>query len=126
MDVMREFINIVETSEQEAWYMKGGCYQFALYLHEALGLPLYGLVDDIGALHHAFVVQGDTAIDARGEVPLDQVALYKGSPGAGTRVIPVDKAEVEEYNHGTLTDDEFDEAAEYAGEHDQLAQLINA
>jgi len=123
---MREFINIVETSDQEAWYMKGGCYQFALYLHEALGLPLYGLVDDIGALHHAFVVQGDTAIDARGEIPLDQVAVYKGRHGAGTRVIPVDKAEVEEYNQGTLTDDEFDEAAEYAGEHDQLAQLINA
>jgi hypothetical protein len=125
MSGMREFINIVE-SDQESWYMKGGCYQFALYLHEVTGLPLYGLVDDAGALHHAFVVKDQTAIDARGEVALDKVHLYKGRPSAGTKMISVDKDEVEEYNNGAITDDEFDDAAEYAGEHDQLAQIINA
>lgn len=122
---MREFINIVE-SDQESWYMRGGCYQFALYLHEVTGLPLYGLVDDAGALHHAFVVRDHTAIDARGEVPLDKVHVYKGRSSAGTKMISVDKEEVEQYNNGALTDDEFNAAAGYVNEHDQLAQIIDS
>ena len=123
---MREYLDIVESaSEQEAWYMKGGCYQFALFMHDVTGLPLYGLVDDSGALHHAFVVNGDTAIDARGEVSLGAVANYKGRRSAGEKITQIDKTEVEEYSDGALTDDEFDDCMEYASDHDQLAQIID-
>lgn len=123
---MREYLDIVESgAEQEAWYMKGGCYQFALFLNSLTGLPLYGLVDESGALHHAFVVNGETAIDARGESSLDSIAIYKGRKSAGVKIVPVDRSEVEEYNHGPLTDEEFDECISYANEHDQLAQIID-
>jgi len=123
---MREYLDIVEASaEYEAWFMKGGCYQFALFLHELTGLPLYGLVDEAGALHHAFVVNGDTAIDSRGEMALQSVATYRGRESAGTVIVPVEKSEVEEYHNGTLTEDEFDECMAYASDHDQLAQLVD-
>jgi len=123
---MREYLDIVESAaEQEAWYMKGGCYQFALFLCELGHLPLYGLVDESGALHHAFVVDGKTAIDARGETSMDSIAIYKGRKSAGVKIVPVDKSEVEDYNNGPLTEEEFDECMSYANEHDQLAQLVD-
>lgn len=122
---MRDLIDIVETMDQEAWYMKGGCYQFALYLHEVTKLPLFGLADEQGAIHHAFVMDGDSAIDARGEMSVEHMMRYQGRQSAGTVVTPATVEEITEYAGGPLTDDEFEEADHYAREHDQLAQIID-
>lgn len=122
---MRDFINIIETADQEAWYMKGGCYQFALYLHEITKLPLFALVDEQGAMHHAFVMDGDSAIDARGEMSVEHMMRYQGRMSAGNTVRPTDVEEVAEYAGGLLTDDEYEEADQYAREHDQLAQIVD-
>ena len=65
--------------------MRGGCYALALHLHEATGLPLMGLYDEVGTLHHAFVADFDqeVAYDARGATDLDGVQLYHGRECAG-------------------------------------------
>lgn len=79
----------------EAEFMRGGCFALALHLHRKTGLPLYGLADTAGHFHHAFVLDGDHALDARGRVPLALIRLYKSRVCAGERLqeLPIDTAE---------------------------------
>ena len=72
MDIEREL------TEDEEIMLHGHCHFMALALHEATGFKLAAYLefdDDIGrtALVHAFVVDGDEAIDVRGRMPLSDI-----------------------------------------------------
>lgn len=56
-------------------YMRGKCWSLAIELARHTGLPLWGLVDARGDIHHAFVADSDkrVAFDIRGEVHLSHV-----------------------------------------------------
>jgi DNA primase catalytic subunit len=47
------------------WYMSGGCWSLALALHEETGLPIEVYYRG-GRPAHAYVVDGESALDARG------------------------------------------------------------
>lgn len=66
-------------------YLKGGCYALALWLHRKTELPLYGLFDDQGRMHHALVGDhdGQTLYDARGRVTAEWAFMQRGRPCAG-------------------------------------------
>jgi hypothetical protein len=74
-------------------FMNGGCYAFAMALHQATGLPIHGLyADDPESPHHAFVVDPTSGAyyDARG--PHGSVAMlrsYRGRQAAGWDVRPI-------------------------------------
>ncbi|NDV50374.1 hypothetical protein [Salipiger sp. PrR003] len=80
-------------------FMRGGRYALALHLHEATGLPLMGLYDEVGALHHAFVADFDeeVAYDARGSTDLDQVQWHRGRECAGQEMREAAAEEVRTY-----------------------------
>lgn len=54
------------------WYTMGGCWSLALALHEETGLPIE-LYSIGGHPRHAYVVDGDVALDARGRNELRRV-----------------------------------------------------
>src|SRR5436309_288833 len=56
------------------WYISGGCWSLALALHDATRLPIevYYLG---GRPKHAYVVDGDAALDARGRSELRLVRV---------------------------------------------------
>lgn len=62
-------------------YLRGGCFALAREAARISGLPLMGLRDAEGAVHHAFVADPGTGIawDIRGALPI-------GSVGAGSAV----------------------------------------
>lgn len=85
----------VSENKEETLFMKGGCFALAKHLHEKTGLPLYGLVDDSGYIHHAFVKKDDFGIDIRGKVPLDRIHIFKGRESAGKEIKPISMNELE-------------------------------
>lgn len=56
-------------------FMSGDCWLLAVALREITGFPVYGLRDDAGDFHHAFVLdrRGGVAIDFRGRLPASEV-----------------------------------------------------
>lgn len=54
------------------WYTSGGCWSLALALHEQTGKPIE-LYYFGGHPKHAYVVDGDDALDARGRNPARRV-----------------------------------------------------
>lgn len=68
MDIEREL------TDDEGIMLHGHCHFFALAMHELTGYPLAAYVEydmdiDRYALVHAFVVDGEDAIDVRGRMP---------------------------------------------------------
>ncbi len=68
--------------------MRGGCMTFALHLHRRSRLPLFGLFDESGRLHHAGVGEESASVlyDGRGPVPIDLFHFWRGIPCAGDRL----------------------------------------
>lgn len=69
---------------EEEEFLHGKCHLLAVALHELTGLPMGAYLDEatverngedleLIVLVHAFVVDGDEAIDIRGRVPLEEV-----------------------------------------------------
>jgi len=56
------------------WYTMGGCWSLALALHDETGLPIE-LYHRGGRPIHAYVVDGDYALDARGR---NELRLVRG------------------------------------------------
>jgi hypothetical protein len=56
-------------------YMRGDCALLATAIGDASGLPIYGVVDGDGNIHHVFVYDPgtDEAIDCRGRQPVGDV-----------------------------------------------------
>jgi hypothetical protein len=63
-------------------FTSGGCYFFALVLHEELNLPLfYASPPDSTEFRHVFIMRGCECIDYSGKRPIEVVAeLYAGWP----------------------------------------------
>lgn len=83
------------TGTDQGLCMTGGCFALALALHKRSRLPIYGLYDNGGNIHHAFVKDGDYGIDARGRVPIRDIRFYRGRPSAGQHIRPVTQRELE-------------------------------
>ena len=75
-------------------YLRGGCWILAIELSKKTKLPLWGIRDERGDLHHAFVAdeENQTAIDIRGSMPLHNVAL--GCGAQNPRIEPIHKEEI--------------------------------
>lgn len=58
--------------QTRARYMRGSCHLLAYAVAKATGLPLRGMFDADGDMHHVFVYdpERDLAIDIRGVMPL--------------------------------------------------------
>ncbi|MCE6958352.1 hypothetical protein LAZ40_04685 [Cereibacter sphaeroides] len=67
-------------------YLTGGCFAFAHELAKVTRLPIWGMWDGAGDLHHAFVADPDAGLghDIRGTLPLDR--LHAGSRVKGSEV----------------------------------------
>lgn len=57
-------------------YLRGECWAMAVELSRKTGLEIWGLRDERGDIHHAFVVdaQSGLAIDIRGSMQIERVA----------------------------------------------------
>lgn len=75
-------------------YLRGGCYALAHEAARISGLPLMGLRDAGGAVHHAFVADPGSgeAWDIRGRMPVASVG--DGSAVADPRITPLDASEL--------------------------------
>lgn len=75
-------------------WMRGKCWDMAVALHEKTSLPLYGLFDQHGGCHHAFVLDAELnmGLDARGTMPVDR--LKRGC--AGQEVRPLAREAIEQ------------------------------
>lgn len=75
-------------------YLRGGCYALAHEAARISGLPLMGLRDASGALHHAFVAdpEAGTAWDVRGRMPI--ISVGEGSAVTAPRITPLDASEL--------------------------------
>jgi hypothetical protein len=67
-----------ELSDEEAGFLHGNCHLFAVALHRLTGLPLRAILDvdmwtEQTVLAHAFVVDGEQAIDIRGRIEMTDV-----------------------------------------------------
>ncbi len=76
--------------------MRGGCMIFALHLHKRSRLPLFGLMDENGRIHHAGVGEAGAELlfDGRGKSYRDDFAYWRGQPCAGDRLEAVTAAEI--------------------------------
>ena len=54
-------------------YLRGGCFALAHEAARLSGLPLMGLRDRAGAVHHAFVADAGEAWDIRGKIPISRI-----------------------------------------------------
>jgi hypothetical protein len=81
----------------ESDLMRGGCFALALHLHRRTSLQPWGLMDEEGECHHAFVADASAeyAYDARGKVLFHHVKLYKGRPSRGKVAAPLTGEELE-------------------------------
>lgn len=72
----------------ETDFLRGGCYALAAWLHLKTELPIFGLFDDGGLMHHAMVGDHDgTALyDARGKVSPDWAFIIRGHRCMGTNL----------------------------------------
>lgn len=79
--------------------MRGGCFAMALWLHRKTELPLYGLFDEAGDMHHALVLDEaeDVFYDARGRVQRNLVGFSNGRRSAGTILREATVAEVQAF-----------------------------
>jgi hypothetical protein len=73
-------------------YKRGQGFALAIALHRKYKLPLYGAKDKNGLVHHFFVVDSGRAVDIRGSIPFEMVAL--GSQADGGTLEPVTEAEI--------------------------------
>jgi hypothetical protein len=86
MKSKEEFRNLMRARiHKEDWselFAAGGCYFFALILHEELKLPLfYASLPDRDEFGHVFVMRGCECIDYIGKRPIEVVAkCYAGWP----------------------------------------------
>lgn len=93
-------------------FMRGDCALFAQALADRTDLPLWGVFDAVGDLHHVFVydTDTDTATDYRGQRPLDTVPEgMEGVPPFTFRPVSI---ETVEDTYGTYDDAEWDYAEE--------------
>lgn len=69
-------------------FLRGGCYALAAWLHLKTELPIYGLFDDHGLMHHAMVGDhdGQALYDARGKVSADWAHMIRGRRCMGTNL----------------------------------------
>jgi hypothetical protein len=72
MDIEREL------NRDEEEHLHGKCHLFAIALHRLTGLPLAAMLDvdmwsERTVLVHAYVMNGDQAIDVRGRFPIDTI-----------------------------------------------------
>jgi hypothetical protein len=79
-------------------FMSGDCWLLAVALREVTGLDVYGLKDDAGNVHHAFVATGKTgvAIDYRGQNSVR--ALATGC--AGAKIVKLSDREIARWSGG--------------------------
>jgi hypothetical protein len=68
-----------ELSDEDARFLHGNCHLFAVAMHHLTGLPLRAVLDvdmwtEQTVLVHAFVVDGEQAIDIRGRIDLADIA----------------------------------------------------
>ena len=90
-------------------YFRGDCWLFAQVLHDLTGFPIFGLYDNNGEVHHAFVLKDkDTAIDARGYIPVSNIG--DGSQVNNAKIGPYELTDTQQ----NYSDDEYDEAEEEA------------
>jgi hypothetical protein len=78
-------------------YLRGGCFALAQEMHRLSGLPLFGLRDDEGGLHHAFAADPETGIgwDIRGSMPLDRIPEGSTVPKGVVRPITLEDLEAQ-------------------------------
>ncbi|HEX5426652.1 MAG TPA: hypothetical protein VFW94_24280 [Candidatus Acidoferrales bacterium] len=74
--------------------LHGMCGPIAIALHRKTGLPIFGAFDKFGYLHHLFVSDGEHAIDIRGSMPLENVAVR--SKAANGTIKPMTEEQVYE------------------------------
>lgn len=69
-------------------FLRGGCYALAAWLHLKTELPIYGLFDDGGLMHHAMVGDHDGQVlyDARGKVTAEWAYMIRGHRCMGTNL----------------------------------------
>lgn len=79
-------------------WLGGYCWDMAIALHETTKLPLYGLFDEDGTCHHAYVWDDrfERGIDGRGMLSLDGL-IGGGRRGkcAGTIPKPLEREAIE-------------------------------
>lgn len=99
-------------------YLRGGCFVLAGEMHRRTGLPLLGLRDGAGRLHHAVVADPEPGFgwDIRGRVPLDRAG--DGCSVKDLRIEPIGLSDLEAA--GNLEPLDMLEAARVL--HDVLAQ----
>lgn len=75
-------------------YLRGGCFALAREAARISGLPLMGLRDAAGAVHHAFVADPDTgeAWDIRGRLPISRIS--EGSAAGSPQIAPLSSEEL--------------------------------
>lgn len=73
-------------------WMRGKCWEMAVALHKVTKFSIYGLFDDAGDCHHAFVMTADgKGIDARGLQALDR--MRQGCCGGEVRPLSITEIE---------------------------------
>ncbi len=102
LDVFDVEGELEEVALSERDMMRGGCFALAAFLHKKTGYPIFALSDERGDLHHAFVVDGSYALDARGQISLENVHMYKGVPAKGRTLVEVPLARIEEFTDGSF------------------------
>lgn len=89
-------------------FRRGDCSILAVAIHDVTRLPLWGLFDEEGSLHHVFVSDGDVVIDYDGKRPLKGAfARYHGDQPR-----PLTRSDIRALP--TYSDSEWDEAVEEA------------
>jgi hypothetical protein len=86
-ETMRELTDFLTSPLQREvalFYSRAGCWNLALALHEATGLPIEIALRD-GLPSHAYVVSGDSALDAWG---LQELRLARAGSDEIKRVSP--------------------------------------
>lgn len=75
-------------------YLSGGCWTLAPLLAKMLKLPMFGLQDERGDIHHVFVVDKATAtaFDIRGSMPLSEIG--RGSVAPDGIIVPVTQDDI--------------------------------
>ena len=94
-------------------FMSGDCSLLAGAVSELADLPMYGIFDEEGSMHHVFAYdkEADEAVDCRGRIPVADV--MKNIRGENKTYREVSSEEIEE-TFGTYSDEEWDYAEEAA------------
>ena len=94
-------------------FKRGDCSLLANVISDELGLPIYGVFDEEGIMHHVFVYDPDVdeAIDCRGRMPVEDV--FQEVRGRNLIYREVTEQEIED-TFGTYGDEEYEYAKEEA------------